>query len=353
MKNLIKNLVSESFFLKLVEFRDKAKYFKLSIEKRSKLTAFISMVFDRRYLNEHYSFLQGAYKYEKSLRSNKENKYFLRRNVHRLEKGLIMKPRKDVFALRFIQETVIALEAACVNKTFVESSEYTWCLEVLFEYFSVTNSKDKRYTKSKEVFLKLTNAEHVNGEEIPVLYENTIDGTLRDGYEKLLKQRKSVRWYKPQSVPRDKIEHALLMASKSPSSCNRQPFRYVIIDDPTRAPEIAAIPAGTVGWSHNVPCIAVLVADQSAFSNTANRHSIYVDATLSVMPFVLSLESQGLSSCIINWADEPRKERLMSSKLKLTENEKVILSISIGYASEDQYVPYSKRKKVSELLTYV
>jgi hypothetical protein len=36
--------------------------------------------------------------------------------------------------------------------------------------------------------------------------------------------------------------------------------------------QIANISAGTVGWHHNIPGIAMLVRKQSSFSDIANRH---------------------------------------------------------------------------------
>ena len=71
------------------------------------------------------------------------------------------------------------------------------------------------------------------------------------------------------------------------------------------------------------------------------------------MPFVLTLESQGLSTCIINWADNPSQEEKMANLLEMKPSEKVILSIAIGYSRGNVLVPFSKRKSTEEISTYL
>ena len=62
----------------------------------------ISREFDR----EHRAVLLGRLNFAKRMRGQGENDAFLRRNVHRLEKGLIMRPRRSTFAEDYIGPTV-------------------------------------------------------------------------------------------------------------------------------------------------------------------------------------------------------------------------------------------------------
>ena len=48
----------------------------------------------------------GRYLYLKRLNEKSENMFLLRRNVHRLEKGLLMRPRRSVFGLKYIEEAL-------------------------------------------------------------------------------------------------------------------------------------------------------------------------------------------------------------------------------------------------------
>ena len=164
----------------------------------------------------------------------------------------------------------------------------------------------------------------------------------------ILIQRKSVRAFKKETVPVEIIENALNCASFSPSSCNRQSYEYYIINDPEKAQLAAKISAGTAGWVDEIQCIAVLIGNNSNYVNDVNRYSAYIDATLSVMPFILSIESQGYSTCLVNWADDKSRRDRMSSLLKLNRSQRVIVSIVIGKADIGTTVAFSKRKSLNE-----
>ena len=56
---------------------------------------------------EQETLLAGFRAYERSLQTgDTDTTALLRRNTHRLEKGLTMIPRRDVFAVEYIEETV-------------------------------------------------------------------------------------------------------------------------------------------------------------------------------------------------------------------------------------------------------
>ena len=69
-------------------------------------------LFSRRFYGEHLAVLKGRRRYYEDLQGGGKSSPLLRRNVHRLEKGLIMKPRRSVFAEDFILETVQAFDRA-------------------------------------------------------------------------------------------------------------------------------------------------------------------------------------------------------------------------------------------------
>ena len=52
-------------------------------------------------------------------------------------------------------------------------------------------------------------------------------------FQNLVNQRFSARDYLDQPVDRDKIELCLEAARLAPSACNSQPWRFIVIDDPS------------------------------------------------------------------------------------------------------------------------
>ena len=56
---------------------------------------------------------------------------------------------------------------------------------------------------------------------------------------KVIKARRSVRKYKPESIPADKLEIILEAARFAPSAGNRQPWRFVVVQEASRKKAVA------------------------------------------------------------------------------------------------------------------
>lgn len=357
LKQLLKKIIPEKGIWYLSDSLENIKFFYNKILKSNSFFIALSLCFNKNYIREHKAFLEGAFIYENSRRKNNVNVHFLRRNIHRIEKGMIMRPRREEFAIRFVYQTTSAYKALVESSNQnMSTSELDWSYQVLKKYFELVSSNHTNYKKAKEIFesLFVNQIFERNCEKVPFLNNKTPVKVSFEDFLELNKKRKSVRWFSEQPIPSQLIEKALEVAAQSPSSCNRSPYRYFISNsNKTLTSSIANISPGTVGWSENIPAIAVLVGQQRAFSNIANRHSIYVDGCLSVMPFVLALESLGLSTCLINWADIPSNEDKMKNLLDLGKDEKVIVSIAIGFPEPEGFVAFSQRKYINEISKFV
>ena len=275
----------------------------------------------------------------------------LRRNTHRLEKGLTMEPRRDVFAVNYIEETVDAYENLH-DVGFSTDDELKWFHDVLEEYFAVTGD-NKVINACRERFNKITKKESGISQSTPVRREDFAPTQIAyDDFFTLCRLRRSVRWYSDQPVPRGLVDQALLAAAQSPSACNRQPFEFRIFDDPTLIAKVSTIPMGTRGFAHQFPMIIVVVGKLNAYEYERDRHLIYIDGSLAAMSFMLALETLGLSSCPINWPDIGKNETKMAKVLKLKSYERPVMLISVGYARNDGLIPFSQKKELDKLRRY-
>lgn len=259
--------------------------------------AFISSAFHR----EHYSVVYGKLKYAEELKLAKNSDFLLRRNIHRLEKGLLMRPRRDIFAKDYIEETVKSYKNALLanQNEVTTNSELQWAYDVLKQYFSIVGS-EPIIDKARKIFFELAPLAS-NNQCVP--YKRDLASSLTVDYEQFLAlsyRRRSVRWYLQKPVPRDLIDNAIKAAALSPSACNRQPFEFRIFDEPELVQKVASIPMGTKGFNHNFPAIIVVVGKLRAYFSERDRHIIYIDASLASMSLMYAFESLGLSSCPIN-----------------------------------------------------
>ena len=229
LKQFIKKILPISFIWFIVSKKESFRIIKIKITKSNRLFIAIDLALSKNYYREHKSFLEGAYEYENSIKNNTLNVSFLRRNIHRIEKGMLMKPRRDEFALRFILETVNSF-SVLDKKELLNVSEYNWAFEVLTEYFKLVKSNHINYKKAYEIFNKVKPYAVQNGQQkkIPFIIGNNKSNLTYEDFLQLNQSRKSVRWFKEKIVPKVIIDKALEIASLTPSSCNRLPYRYII-----------------------------------------------------------------------------------------------------------------------------
>lgn len=304
--------------------------------------------------------LRGQYRYLKNESVPSKSKVDLRRNIHRLEKGLLMRPRKPVFALNYIDEVVKSFESQVnaqeASRDITNSDELYWARDVLNEYFEVVERNDsikRLYQKYIEIKKLIPGPEESNTKKVPYhVSRSTEPPVTYDSLLSLSHQRKSVRWFEDRAVPRALIDQALLVARESPSACNRQPFHYRIYDDKKLVERVASIPFGSAGYSHNIPVVVVLTGNLSFYFSTRDRHVIYIDASLSAMGFMYALETLGLSSCVINWPDFEPLEMKMKQELGLKLEERPIMLIAVGYPDLEGKVAFSQKKPLDLIRSY-
>lgn len=311
-------------------------------------------VFSQKFAREHQAVLKGrlAFRHQQGLQGASHT--LLRRNIHRIEKGLIMRPRKAVFALDYIKDTVVAFAAALDNKAHCKD-ELRWACDVLSAYFEACEYQAASWLGLKQQFIDLSEQVHnANGQDVPYEFASKVDAKLSiEQFEALCVQRRSVRWFKDKKVAMSLIEQAVKCAALAPSACNRQPFHFYIANEQSLAAELVAIPMGTKGFAQNVPCTIVVSADLACYPTERDRHLIYIDSALATMQLMLALETLGLSSCPINWPDIEPLERKMASRLQLPASVRPIMLIAVGYALDDGQIPFSQKKSPNQLINKV
>lgn len=311
-------------------------------------------LFDGGFLREQRAVLAGKKAHLVSAAEISPIRYTLRRNIHRLEKALVMRPRRPVFALDYIGETVSAYGEIVQRDHEVpeRAGEIQWFTNVLEVYFSSIESHPLT-SGLKEVFEKAReHAQSVGQGCVPYPRSSIEQSSISyDMLFRLYRQRRSTRWFLDEPVPRDVLDKAVLAALQSPSACNRQPFQFRIIDGPA-VKQIASIPMGTSGYSGNIPVIVAVVGSLDAYFDERDRHVIYVDGALASMSFMLALETLGLASCPINWPDIEDRERAMDKALDLKPWERPIMLMAVGKPDPTGGIPYSEKAPLSCMRRY-
>lgn len=279
--------------------------------------------------------------------------YVLRRNVHMIEKGLTMRPRRPVFAVDYIGRTVRL--ATGTGAAGMSEAERAWVHRVLDAYFAATHATtDPAVRAARERWQRLEAPDGAvlaaaPGPAHPAVGPSPV---RPEDLLALAERRRSVRWFLDRPVDREVVDLALRVAAESPSACNRQPYRFEILDDPGLARSAASLAMGTAGYVHQLPALAVLVGDLSAFREEWDRHLVHVDGSLAAMSFLLALETQGVATCCLNWPSVPFRERAMARLLGLEAHERVVMLIAFGHPDPEGLAPGSQKRALSDVRTF-
>lgn len=279
--------------------------------------------------------------------------YRLRRNIHRIEKGLISRPRRANFATSYIGETITVLDTYLGDVEDPNEDPLSlWAAGVLASYFSA-NAPHPVVDKARRRYESLASVgEPPSNPATPYLRATAAPPVEYHRFLELSHRRRSVRWYTDDLVPRELVDQAIEAAAQAPSACNRQPFAFKVFDDPALVETIANVPGGATGFAHGITGIIVVVGDLSAFSSERDRHLIYIDSSLASMAFMLAAETLGFSTCPLNWPDVPEKERQLQRIMKMEGFERPVMLIAYGYADPEGLIASSVKRPLSELRTY-
>lgn len=330
--------------------------FKFASQVKPLASAYYSLL-SAKFQREERAVLLGLAKYHEELQDNDANIFLMRRNVHRLEKGLLMKPRRPVFAKDYILETVNVYRKIVAEPVRSEESSLDslrWGYDVLSEYFKAV-AADPVVDHAREVFQECPPPEgscDQAAKRIP--YKRDLDDhpVSYDQLEQLAIKRRSVRWFEQKPVSRELLDKAFTLAGLSPSACNRQPYRFLVYDDPETIEKVASLPGGTIGFKHNIPVIVVILGTWDAFYSEKDRHVPYIDGSLAAMSFSYALETLGLGACIFNWPDIEAHEKRAEKVLGLKGYERPVFFMGVGYPDPDAMVAYSQKRPLDVMREY-
>ncbi len=174
-----------------------------------------------------------------------------------------------------------------------------------------------------------------------------------------IKERRSIRRYKPDKISKDIIEKIIDTARFAPSWKNSQTARYYVVLDEKVKSDIAE--KGTLNFSKNknninsAPALIVLsTVDKISGYNpdgsettAKGEHWQSFDAGIACEAFCLAAYEYGLGTLIMGIFDEEKVADLIG----LPDGEKISALIALGYPDEAHSAP--KRKEISEISKFI
>jgi nitroreductase len=192
-------------------------------------------------------------------------------------------------------------------------------------------------------------------------------------YYEEMDRRRTTRHFSTDPVPRELIELAIRTAGTAPSGANKQPWRFVAVDDPDlkarmrAAAEIeeqknyhgrmppewlaALAPLGTDEHKAHItdaPWVVVIFKEIYELLPDGRRaKNYYVDESVGIASgfFIGAIHHMGLATL----PHTPSPMAFLSSLLKRPKNEKAFLLLPVGFPAKDATVPAIRRKAFEEI----
>lgn len=152
-----------------------------------------------------------------------------------------------------------------------------------------------------------------------------------------IRTRRSVRKYRPEPIPNDRLERIFEAARLAPSAGNRQPWRFVVVRDADRKKALAGA-ANNQSFLSEAAAIVAAVGDPEVSTRWHEK-----DPMTAVEHMALAATALGYGTCWIGAFDEDAVKRL----LKIPAKMRVVALLPIGIPNE---TPAPKpRKQLSEI----
>jgi nitroreductase len=173
---------------------------------------------------------------------------------------------------------------------------------------------------------------------------------------KTIYERRAVRVYQDKPVPNDLIEQLLDAGRMAPSAINKQPWRFYVVTNKELiklfSDEIGKVAAGHYHLAfasgllkmvdaifHGAPVVVFITAPKD--SDWAP-----LDIGMCAQNIMLAAKSLGLDTCPVGMG-KFIEETKSFSKLKVSDKEKVLLSITIGYGKKSPDIHTRNKKNVT------
>lgn len=158
---------------------------------------------------------------------------------------------------------------------------------------------------------------------------------MENDFLNLTKLRTSCRQYRNAAIPREVLEYCLEAARWAPSACNKQPWRFIVVDDPGLRAQIGAkalLPGIPMPWVAQAPVVVVLCARKTIFTHwlvpmlSGIKYHL-LDLGIAGEHLVLAAAERGLGSCWIGWFSARKVKKI----LNLPFNYEPVALLTLGY----------------------
>ncbi|WP_318468950.1 nitroreductase family protein [Photobacterium leiognathi] len=308
-------------------------------------------------MNFFYDYLLFK-KYYTAENKNKNNKDALRswilQDKHRIEKAFSLpepRPGFGQMVLNRLSDNLLAYNT-------INNKDYIYYIGVgaikSYEKFHLENkfSIPQFYPQIKEKFSDdFSNriCDMVGYRKIQKI-ENSSEIFTFESFSDARKSCRNFDYDKSKEINEELIFSVIDNAKNTPSVCNRQHW-HVHVFSGEKKNSVLSFQNGNTGFTDNIPFVALITSDLSAFYTVDERNQPFTDGGMFAMNFMYSLQAKGLSSCALNWCTSFYHDNKFHKLGYIPANHRIVVAIAFGIESDNYITANSPRLETSSLYT--
>jgi nitroreductase len=150
-----------------------------------------------------------------------------------------------------------------------------------------------------------------------------------------LYNRRSIRKYKKQEIPKDLIKEILTAGMYAPSAVNKQPWEFIVLDDKEVFKKVIEIHPNSFMLEKCDKAILVCGDIEQAHA----EGYLPVDCSAATQNILLAAHGKGLGACWIGIYPREERIKLLQELFKLPDNIVPFAMIALGYPDQSKEKP--------------
>jgi len=250
----------------------------------------------------------------------------LRTSAHILDKSL-QADNWEIGRGRAQYETLCKYVERLRNSTLTSDPSFRWALD-----------KKREYEQSQQ---------HTPKNHQPYLCSEA--GINKNQLLQLIQSRRSIRLFKEKQIEPDILKELADVVSWSATSCNRQPARLFITQNPEKISKCLQQCAGATCLGKTIPCFIAVCVD-TRFYMLKDHNLPFIDVSLGLQNMLLMAHLQGIEGTPLNWMHHTRREdKILRQTLDIPDYYLVVLNLILGYPIRSVPIPGRKDSNLASI----
>lgn len=265
---------------------------------------------------------------------NKTKLYNLRNKFEKLEINYIIEGSSDDGITAMVGDRCHKLLQQALGQKIISNEYFVIKLLKESKERNLINPIIKWGQSIYDDYLKNNLYKHVHKTDEITELNNKLDLECLQEYKTIVHNRKSIRKYYPDKIDQNVLEDIISCGIQSPSSCNRQSWRFILFKDKIDKEYIAKM--RNIKFLENVPVILCVLVNMEVYTTNAQgdrRITPIMDASAAMMNIINACTAVGLGSCWVNFIASVGEKNVITFKEKfnIPKQYTPVSLISIGY----------------------